>query len=186
MKIGQNRSSFIQVLLKIWEDEDLTLPQKSIMNFIWSITAHKDENKAIIVSKVLEKITGLDRSNVYRNTKSLEDMGYISKKMVNTEHSSHKVTEYTLNLPYLISKYEKKGMRVELSTDEENEKNIKNVKKVEKTLDKTTQKPYTYMSAEEKKKKEEREREERRAYSIRLAEERNKNLKNYPYRKKEN
>ena len=172
MKIGQNRSSFIQVLLKIWEDEDLTLPQKSIMNFIWSITAHKEENKAIIVSKVLEKITGLDRSNVYRNTKSLEDMGYISKKMVNTEHSSHKVTEYTLNLPYLLSKYEKKGMRVELSTDEQNEKNVK---KVEKTLDKTTPKPYTYMSEDE-----------RRAYSIRLAEERNKNLKNYPYRKREN
>ena len=172
MKIGQNRSSFIQVLLKIWEDEDLTLPQKSIMNFIWSITAHKDETKAIIVSKVLEKITGLDRSNVYRNTKSLEDMGYISKKMVNTEHSSHKVTEYTLNLPYLLSKYEKKGMRVELSTDEENEKNVK---KVEKTLDKTTPKPYTYISEDE-----------RRAYSIRLAEERNKNLKNYPYRKREN
>lgn len=172
MKIGQNRSSFIQVLLKIWEDEDLTLPQKSIMNFIWSITAHKDENKAIIVSKVLEKITGLDRSNVYRNTKSLEDMGYISKKMVNTEHSSHKVTEYTLNLPYLLSKYEKKGMRVELGTDEENEKNVK---KVEKTLDKTTPKPYNYVSEDE-----------RRAYSIRLAEERNKNLKNYPYRKREN
>lgn len=172
MKIGQNHSSFIQVLLKIWEDEDLTLPQKSIMNFIWSITAHKDENKAIIVSKVLEKITGLDRSNVYRNTKSLEDMGYISKKMVNTEHSSHKVTEYTLNLPYLISKYEKKGMRVELSTDEENKKNVK---KVEKTLDKTTPKLYTYINEDE-----------RRAYSIRLAEERNKNLKNYPYRKKEN
>lgn len=172
MKIGQNHSSFIQVLLKIWEDEDLTLPQKSIMNFIWSITAHKDENKAIIVSKVLEKITGLDRSNVYRNTKSLEDMGYISKKMVNTEHSSHKVTEYTLNLPYLISKYEKKGMRVELSTDEKSEKNVK---KVEKTLDKTTPKPYNYVSEDE-----------RRAYSIRLAEERNRNLKNYPYRKKEN
>ena len=172
MKIGQNRSSFIQVLLKILEDEDLTLPQKSIMNFIWSITAHKDENKAIIVSKVLEKITGLDRSNIYRNTKSLEDMGYISKKMVNTEHSSHKVTEYTLNLPYLISKYEKKGMRVELSTDEKSEKNVK---KVEKTLDKTTPKPYTYMSEDE-----------RRNYSIRLAEERNKNLKNYPYRKREN
>ena len=172
MKIGQNHSSFIQVLLKIWEDEDLTLPQKSIMNFIWSITAHKDENKAIIVSKVLEKITGLDRSNVYRNTKSLEDMGYISKKMVNTEHSSHKVTEYTLNLPYLISTYKKKGMKVELSTDEKSEKNVK---KVEKTLDKTTPKPYNYMSEDE-----------RRAYSIRLVEERNKNLKNYPYRKKEN
>lgn len=175
MKIGQNRSSFIQVLLKIWEDEDLTLPQKSIMTFIWSITAHKDENKAIIVSKVLEKITGLDRSNVYRNTKSLEDMGYISKKMVNTEQSSHKVTEYTLNLPYLISKYEKKGMRVELSTDEENEKNTKNVKKVEKTLDKTTPKPYTYMSEEEK-----------MAETKSFIEKRIKEIKNYPYRKKEN
>ena len=172
MKIGQNHSSFIQVLLKILEDEELKLPKKSIMNFIWSITAHKDENKAIIVSKVLEKITGLDRSNVYRNTKSLEDMGYISKKMVNTEHSSHKVTEYTLNLPYLISKYEKKGMRVGLSTDEENKTKEK---KVEKTLEKTTPKPYNYMSEDE-----------RRAYSIRLVEERNKNLKNYPYRKKEN
>lgn len=182
MKIGQNRSSFIQVLLKILEDEDLTLPQKSIMNFIWSITAHKDENKAIIVSKVLEKITGLDRSNVYRNTKSLEDMGYISKKMVNTEHSSHKVTEYTLNLPYLISKYEKKGMRVELSTDEENEKNVK---KVEKTLDKSIQRPYTYMSAEEKRQKEEKEREERRAWSIALAEKRKQELNNEPYRKRD-
>ena len=142
------------------------------MNFIWSITAHKDDNKAIIQSKILEEITGLDRSNVYRNTKSLEDMGYFSKKTVKTEHSLYKVTEYTLNLPYLLSKYEKKGMRVKLSTDEENEKNVK---KVEKTLDKTTPRPYNYMSEDE-----------RRAYSIRLVEERNKNLKNYPYRKKEN
>ena len=142
------------------------------MNFIWSITAHKDDNKAIIQSKILEEITGLDRSNVYRNTKSLEEMGYFSKKTVKTEHSLYKVTEYTLNLPYLLSKYEKKGMRVKLSTDEESEKNVK---KVEKTLDKTTPKPYNYMSEDE-----------RRAYSIRLVEERNKNLKNYPYRKKEN
>ena len=106
MKIGQNRSSFIQVLLKIWEDEDLTLPQKSIMNFIWSITAHRDGNKAIILSKVLEKITGLTRMNVYNNIKRLEELGYISKALVKTEQSSHKVTEYTLNLPYLTSKYD--------------------------------------------------------------------------------
>ena len=172
MKIEKYYTSFTQVPLEIWRDEDLTLPQKSIMNFIWSITAHKDDNKAIIQSKILEEITGLDRSNVYRNTKSLEEMGYFSKKTVKTEHSLYKVTEYTLNLPYLISKYEKKGMKVELSTDEENKKNVK---KVEKTLDKTAQKPYTYMSEDE-----------RRAYSIRLVEERNKNLKNYPYRKKEN
>ena len=172
MKIEKYYTSFTQVPLEIWRDEDLTLPQKSIMNFIWSITAHKDDNKAIIQSKILEEITGLDRSNVYRNTKSLEEMGYFSKKTVKTEHSLYKVTEYTLNLPYLLSKYEKKGMRVELSTDEESEKNVK---KVEKTLDKTAPKPYNYMSEDE-----------RRAYSIRLVEERNKNLKNYPYRKKEN
>ena len=172
MKIEKYYTSFTQVPLEIWRDEDLTLPQKSIMNFIWSITAHKDDNKAIIQSKILEEITGLDRSNVYRNTKSLEEMGYFSKKTVKTEHSLYKVTEYTLNLPYLLSKYEKKGMRVKLSTDEENEKNVK---KVEKTLDKKTPKPYTYMNEDE-----------RKAYSIRLAEERNKNLKNYPYRKKEN
>lgn len=172
MKIDKYYTSFTQVPLEIWRDEDLTLPQKSIMNFIWSITAHKDDNKAIIQSKILEEITGLDRSNVYRNTKSLEEMGYFSKKMVKTEHSLYKVTEYTLNLPYLLSKYEKKGMRVKLSTDEENEKNVK---KVEKTLDKTAPKPYNNVSEDE-----------RRAYSIRLAEERNKNLKNYPYRKKEN
>ena len=172
MKIEKYYTSFTQVPLEIWRDEDLTLPQKSIMNFIWSITAHKDDNKAIIQSKIVEEITGLDRSNVYRNTKSLEEMGYFSKKTVKTEHSLYKVTEYTLNLPYLLSKYEKKGMRVKLSTDEENEKNVK---KVEKTLDKTTQRPYNYISEDE-----------RRAYSIRLAEERNKNLKNYPYRKKEN
>lgn len=172
MKIEKYYTSFTQVPLEIWRDEDLTLPQKSIMNFIWSITAHRDDNKAIIQSKILEEITGLDRSNVYRNTKSLEEMGYFSKKTVKTEHSLYKVTEYTLNLPYLLSKYEKKGMRVKLSTDEQSEKNVK---KVEKTLDKTAQRPYTYMSEDE-----------RKAYSIRLAEERNKNLKNYPYRKKEN
>ena len=172
MKIEKYYTSFTQVPLEIWRDEDLTLPQKSIMNFIWSITAHKDENKAIIVSKVLEKITGLDRSNVYRNTKSLEDMGYISKKMVNTEHSSHKVTEYTLNLPYLLSKYEKKGMRIELSTDEENKKNVK---KVEKTLDKTAPKPYTYMSEEEK-----------MAETKNFIDKKLKEIENYPYRKKEN
>ena len=172
MKIEKYYTSFTQVPLEIWRDEGLTLPQKSIMNFIWSITAHKDDNKAIIQSKILEEITGLDRSNVYRNTKTLDEMGYFSKKTVKTEHSLYKVTEYTLNLPYLLSKYEKKGMRVKLSTDEESEKNVK---KIEKTLDKTTPKPYNYMSEDE-----------RRAYSIRLVEERNKNLKNYPYRKKEN
>lgn len=177
MKIEKYYTSFTQVPLEIWRDEDLTLPQKSIMNFVWSITAYRDDNKAIIQSKILEEITGLDRSNVYRNTKSLEEMGYFSKKTVKTEHSLYKVTEYTLNLPYLLSKYEKKGMRVKLSTDneEKQEKNEKNVKKVEKTLDKTTPKLYTYKSEEEK-----------MAETKSFIEKRLKEIENCPYRKKEN
>ena len=87
MKIEKYYTSFTQVPLEIWRDEDLTLPQKSIMNFIWSITAYRDDNKAIIQSKELEEITGLNRANVYRNTKSLEEMGYIFKKTVKTEQS---------------------------------------------------------------------------------------------------
>ena len=172
MKIKKYYTSYTQAPFEMWEDEELTITQKGILNFIWSITAHRDGNKAIILSKVLEKITGLTRANIYNNIKRLEELGYISKALVKTEYSTNKVTEYTLNLPYLLSKYEKKGMRVELSTDEKSEKNVK---KVEKTLDKTTPRPYNYMSEDE-----------RREYSIRLVEERNKNLKNYPYRKKEN
>lgn len=90
----------------LWMDEGLTTAQKAIMAYIWSMTVNKDDNKAIIQSKELEEITGLNRANVYRNTKSLEEMGYISKKTVKTEQSTSKVTEYTLNLPYLISKYD--------------------------------------------------------------------------------
>lgn len=39
--------------------------------------------------------------NVYNNTKRLEELGYISKALVKTEQSMSKMTEYTLNLPYL-------------------------------------------------------------------------------------
>ena len=169
MKIKKYYTSYTQAPFEMWEDEELTITQKGILNFIWSITAHRDGNKAIILSKVLEKITGLTRMNVYNNIKRLEELGYISKALVKTEYSTNKVTEYTLNLPYLISKYEKKGMKVELSTDE------KNVKKVEKTLDKTTPKPYTYMSEEEK-----------MAETKNFIEKRIKEIENYPYRKKEN
>ena len=172
MKIKKYYTSYTQAPFEMWEDEELTITQKGILNFIWSITAHRDGNKAIILSKVLEKITGLTRMNVYNNIKRLEELGYISKALVKTEYSTNKVTEYTLNLPYLISKYEKKGMRVELGTDEKSEKNVK---KVEKTLDKTTPKPYTYMSEEEK-----------MAETKNFIEKRIKEIENYPYRKKEN
>ena len=172
MKIKKYYTSYTQAPFEMWEDEELTITQKGILNFIWSITAHRDGNKAIRLSKVLEKITGLTRMNVYNNIKRLEELGYISKALVKTEYSTNKVTEYTLNLPYLISKYEKKGMKVELSTDEKSEKNVK---KVEKTLDKTTPKPYTYMSEEEK-----------MAETKNFIEKRIKEIENYPYRKKEN
>ena len=87
-------------------DEDLTAVQKAIMAYIWSMAANKDDNKVIIQSKELEEITGSNRMNVYNNTKRLEELGYISKALVKTEQSTSKVTEYTLNLPYLISKYD--------------------------------------------------------------------------------
>ena len=92
--------------MDLWMDESLIAVQKAIMAYIWSMTANKDDNKAIIQSKKLEEITGLNRANVYRNTKSLEEMGYIFKALVKTEYSTSKVTEYTLNLPYLTSKYD--------------------------------------------------------------------------------
>ena len=172
MRIKKYYTSYAQAPFELWDDEELTIAQKGILNFIWSITAHREGNKAIILSKVLEKITGLTRMNVYNNIKRLEELGYISKALVKTEYSANKVTEYTLNLPYLISKYEKKGMRVELSTDKESEKNVK---KVEKTLDKTAPKPYTYMSEEEK-------MDETKNFIDKKL----KEIENYPYRKKEN
>lgn len=168
MKIEKYYTSFVQVPLELLKDEDLTTTQKLIMSFIWSIAAYRDDNKAIIVSKVLEDIAGLNRMNVYNNTKRLEELGYISKNLVKIGESANKVTEYTLNLPYLISKYEAKGMKVKLNTDEEMPKNT------EKTLDKSTPRSYTYKSEDE-----------RRADSIRLAEKRKQDLNNYPYRKKE-
>lgn len=106
MKIVEYYTPFMEVPVDLWMDEGLTAVQKAIMAYIWSMTANKDDNKAIIRSKELEEITGLDRTNVYRNTKDLEKMGYISKALVKTEQSTSKVAEYTLNLPYLTSKYD--------------------------------------------------------------------------------
>ena len=69
------------------------------------MTANREDNKAIIQSKVLEEMAGLNRMNVYKATKHLEELGYISKRQVKTEYSVNKVTEYTLNIEYLIKKY---------------------------------------------------------------------------------
>lgn len=48
MKIDKYYTEFTKVPLELWKDEELTSTQKIILNFIWSIAAYKDDNKAII------------------------------------------------------------------------------------------------------------------------------------------
>lgn len=104
MKIG-NYKKYYKAPTQIFQEKDLTAPQKIIFFVIWSMTANREDNKAIIQSKVLEEMAGLNRSNVYIATKHLEELGYISKRQVKTEYSVNRVTEYTLNIEYLIKKY---------------------------------------------------------------------------------
>lgn len=104
MKIG-NYKKYYKAPTQIFQEKDLTAPQKIIFFVIWSMTANREDNKAIIQSKVLEEMAGLNRMNVYIATKHLEELGYISKRQVKTEYSANKVTEYTLNIEYLIKKY---------------------------------------------------------------------------------
>ena len=104
MKIG-NYKKYYKAPTQIFQEKDLTAPQKIIFFVIWSMTANREDNKAIIQSKVLEEMAGLNRTNVYKATKHLEELGYISKRQVKTEYSVNRVTEYTLNIEYLIKKY---------------------------------------------------------------------------------
>ena len=104
MKIG-NYKKYIKCPFQIYQDKDLNSTQRTILSFIWSITANKEDNKAIIQSKVLEEMALVNRMSVYTATKRLEELGYISKRQVKTEYSVNKVTEYTLNIEYLIKKY---------------------------------------------------------------------------------
>lgn len=104
MKIG-NYKKYYKAPTQIFQEKDLTAPQKIIFFVIWSMTANREDNKAIIQSKVLEEMSGLNRMNVYIATKRLEELGYISKRQVKTEYSVNRVTEYTLNIEYLIKKY---------------------------------------------------------------------------------
>lgn len=105
MKIGDYKK-YYKAPTQIFQEKDLTAPQKIIFFVIWSMTANREDNKAIIQSKVLEEMAGLNRMNVYKATKHLEELGYISKRQVKTEYSVNRVTEYTLNIEYLIKKYE--------------------------------------------------------------------------------
>lgn len=104
MKIG-NYKKYIKCPFQIYQDKDLNSTQRTILSFIWSITANKEDNKAIIQSKVLEEMALVNRMSVYSATKRLEELGYISKRQVKTEYSVNRVTEYTLNIEYLIKKY---------------------------------------------------------------------------------
>lgn len=139
---------------------DLSSREKYTLLTIFSFTSQREDYTTSLSNSVFVKATSMDERTVKKALVELQEKGLIS-----INYPNEYTRTITLNTEALIERFN-------IQVEEESEKNVK---KVEKTLDKTAQKPYTYMSEDE-----------RRAYSIRLAEERNKNLKNYPYRKKEN
>ena len=139
---------------------DLSSREKYTLLTIFSFTSQREDYTTSLSNSVFIKATSMDERTVKKALVELQEKGLIS-----INYPNEYTRTITLNTEALIERFN-------IEVEEENEKNVK---KVEKTLDKTTQRPYNYMSEDE-----------RRAYSIRLAEERNKNLKNYPYRKKEN
>lgn len=139
---------------------DLSSREKYTLLTIFSFTSQREDYTTSLSNSVFVKATSMDERTVKKALVELQEKGLIS-----INYPNEYTRTITLNTEALIERFN-------IQVEEENEKNVK---KVEKTLDKTAQKPYTYISEDE-----------RRAYSIRLAEERNKNLKNYPYRKKEN
>ena len=139
---------------------DLSSREKYTLLTIFSFTSQREDYTTSLSNSVFEKATSMDERTVKKALVELQEKGLIS-----INYPNEYTRTITLNIEALIERFN-------IQAEEENEKNVK---KVEKTLDKKTPKPYTYMNEDE-----------RKAYSIRLAEERNKNLKNYPYRKKEN
>lgn len=139
---------------------DLSSREKLALLTIYSFTSQREDYTTSLSNSVFVKATSMDERTVKKALVELQEKGLIS-----INYPNEYTRTITLNTEALIEQFN-------IQVEEENEKNVK---KVEKTLDKTAPKPYTYMSEDE-----------RKAYSIRLAEERNKNLKNYPYRKKEN
>ena len=139
---------------------DLSSREKLALLTIYSFTSQREDYTTSLSNSVFVKATSMDERTIKKALVELQEKGLIS-----INYPNEYTRTITLNTEVLIERFN-------IQVEEENEKNVK---KVEKTLDKTTPKPYNYMSEDE-----------RRAYSIRLVEERNKNLKNYPYRKKEN
>ena len=139
---------------------DLSSREKLALLTIYSFTSQREDYTTTLSNSVFVKATSMDERTVKKALVELQEKGLIS-----INYPNKYTRTITLNTEALIECFN-------IQVEEENEKNVK---KVEKTLDKITPKPYNNVSEDE-----------RRAYSIRLAEERNKNLKNYPYRKKEN
>ena len=139
---------------------DLSSREKLALLTIYSFTSQREDYTTSLSNSVFVKATSMDERTIKKALVELQEKGLIS-----INYPNECTRTITLNTEALIERFN-------IQVEEENEKNVK---KVEKTLDKTTPKPYNNVSEDE-----------RRAYSIRLAEERNKNLKNYPYRKKEN
>ena len=138
---------------------DLSSREKLTLLTIYSFTSQREDYTTSLSNSVFVKATSMDERTIKKALVELQEKGLIS-----INYPNEYTRTITLNIEALIEQFN-------IQVEEESEKNVK---KVEKTLDKTAPKPYTYMSEDE-----------RKAYSIRLAEERNKNLKNYPYRKKE-
>lgn len=139
---------------------DLSSREKLALLTIYSFTSQREDYTTSLSNSVFVKATSMDERTIKKALVELQEKGLIS-----INYPNEYTRTITLNTEALIERFN-------IQVEEESEKNVK---KVEKTLDKTTQRPYNNVSEDE-----------RRAYSIRLAEERNKNLKNYPYRKKEN
>ena len=139
---------------------DLSSREKLALLTIYSFTSQREDYTTSLSNSVFVKATSMDERTIKKALVELQEKGLIS-----INYPNEYTRTITLNAENLIERFN-------IQVEEENEKNVK---KVEKTLDKTTPKPYNNVSEDE-----------RRAYSIRLAEERNRNLKNYPYRKKEN
>lgn len=139
---------------------DLSSREKLALLTIYSFTSQREDYTTSLSNSVFVKATSMDERTIKKALVELQEKGLIS-----INYPNEYTRTITLNTEALIERFN-------IQVEEENEKNVK---KVEKTLDKTTPKPYNNVSEDE-----------RRAYSIRLAEERNKNLKNYPYRKREN
>ena len=139
---------------------DLSSREKLALLTIYSFTSQREDYTASLSNSVFVKATSMDERTIKKALVELQE-----KELISINYPNDYTRTITLNTEALIERFN-------IQVEEESEKNVK---KVEKTLDKTTPKPYTYMSEEEK-----------MAETKSFIEKRLKEIKNYPYRKKEN